>query len=189
MSHKKKAKASDPTPPATIKRISVVFGYPWDAKKRPEDDAKYDFIKAIIKKGTAGTETMSGEGGERIAVTVARLRGKHGAPILDDIRSRIHAADVLIFDLDEFNPNVLLELGMALAHSSEGKFVFILMKETQRIPSDLSGYLVSYYKETHEYTLVDTQGFHAALRSAVIERAKHHGIYASLRQIFGFCKI
>jgi hypothetical protein len=51
------------------------------------------------------------------------------------------------------------------------------MKETQRIPSDLSGYLITYYKETQEYTLVDPQGFYAALRSAVIERAKRHGVF------------
>jgi hypothetical protein len=171
------AMTSARTAPATKARISIMFGYPWDAKKRAVNDAKYDFLKEIIKKGTAGTETMSGEGGERIAITVARLRGKHGAPILDDIRSRIHAADVLLFDLDEGNPNVLIELGMALANHSDGKFVFILMKETQRIPSDLSGYLITYYKETQEYTLVDPQGFYAALRSAVIERAKRHGVF------------
>jgi hypothetical protein len=172
-----KAKDEAAMTSATKAKISVLFGYPWDSKNRPANDVKYNFLHGIIKKGTAGMEKMIGEGGERVTVTNSRLRGKHGAPILDDIRSRIHAADVLIFDLDECNPNVLLELGVALANPLEGKFVFILMKERQRIPSDLSGYLISYYKVTHEYTLVDPLGFYAALRSAVIERAKRHGIF------------
>jgi hypothetical protein len=151
-------------------KLFIRFGYQW-AKVPLSEDPKYKFLKQITGSGVKSIGGMVGENGERVEAVCTRLRGRHGALILDDIRSRIRSADVLLFDLNDENANVMLELGIALAKPEDGQFIFILMKEGAPIPSDLSGYLISFYKETEDYVLVDPHGFHAALRSALIQRA------------------
>ena len=94
--------------------------------------------------------------------------------ILNSVRQRIRDADVLIMDIgnsqnDGFNPNVLIEVGMALGFSHHlDQALFILKPQGQILPSDLHGFLVTDYSfEGSEFRLVDSQGFHAALRSTV----------------------
>jgi hypothetical protein len=156
-------------------RLSIRYGYPWE-NNSPCEDAKYFFLKHIAESGAAAIESMIGPNNERVEVVCSRLRGQHGCLILSNIRTRIQSADVLLLDLDGYNANVMLELGMALSNSENGQFIFLLLKEGQSIPSDLSGYLISFYQETEDYALVDANGFHAALRSALVKRAQFKGI-------------
>ena len=142
-------------------------------------DPKYLFLKSLADTGTQAVNGMTWANGEPVKAYSSRLRVLHGALIIDDIRSRIRTSDVLLFDLDQENPNVMLELGIALANSEDGKRIFVRMKQGQNIPSDLNGYLISFYEESDEYKLMDPKGFYAALRSAVIQRAQIKG--ASLK--------
>jgi hypothetical protein len=156
--------------------LIIRYGYCWARLQAPERDPKYVFLKGIADSGASAIAGMVAEKGEKVKVDQSRLRVRHGAAVLDNIRLRIRSADVLFFDLDGENPNVMLELGIALANPEEGRFIFLLQKEGQKIPSDLNGYLISFYQESDEYKLVDPRGFYAALRSALIERAKRKGI-------------
>jgi hypothetical protein len=164
-----------------MKHLNLHFAYAWEAGQ-PDDDPKYRFLRGIAE--VAATTVMKMRGPERgsIGVNYSRLRARHGALLLDEIRRRIQAADVLLFDLEHRNPNVMFELGLALANPASGPTVFILMPGEDSPPSDLAGYLFSKYHVTEDYHLVDPSGFHAALRSALIDRARRKGVDLSWRE-------
>jgi hypothetical protein len=81
-----------------------------------------------------------------------RLRATAGSFLLDGIAKRIANSDAIIFDITSYNPNVMLELGIALHSARElnGANVFIICKgeslQVAKIPSDLQGYFVSLYE-------------------------------------------
>jgi hypothetical protein len=156
--------------------LEIRFGYAW-SKKKLKDDPKYVFLKSLADKTAKAVEAMAARDGDNVVVNLSRLRARHGVEILSELRKRIYSADVLLFDLDGENANVTLELGMALAFakSEDNAALFILVKQGQIVPSDLSGFLVTYYDETEDYSLTDPSGFTAALRSELIQRARSKG--------------
>ena len=113
-----------------------------------------------------------------IKIGVARLRARHGGQILPVIRERIRDADALLFDLGDNNPNVYLELGMALALQGDARNVFVLRLKDQDIAtaSDLAGFLFTEYRQKPTYSLVDARGFRAALKAALLWRLRQKGI-------------
>ena len=164
-----------------MKHLNLHFAYAWEAGQ-PDDDPKYRFLRGIAEVAATTVMKMRGPEGGSIGVNYSRLRARHGALLLDEIRRRIQAADVLLFDLEGRNANVMFELGLALADPTSGPTVFILMPERDTAPSDLAGYLFSKYHVTEDYHLVDPSGFHAALRSALIDRARRKGVDLSWRE-------
>ncbi len=127
---------------------------------------------------------------------VARLRGTHGRMLLDNLRCRISDADILVMDIGSsdgksYNPNVLLETGMAIARQDGAhQDLFILKPYGLEAPSDLKGFLFTDYEVIDDgcaIKLIDVQGFQAALRSAVLRKARERnmigprkGCYAGL---------
>lgn len=160
--------------------LNLHYAYAWE-KILPVEDPKYLFLRGIATGAASAVMKMRSPQGASIGVNSSRLRARHGALLLDQIRRRIREADVLLFDLEGRNANVMFELGLALADPLSGPGVFILLPEGESPPSDLSGYLFSKYRVTEDYSLVDPSGFHAALRSALIDRARQKGVDLSWR--------
>jgi len=106
--------------------------------------------------------------------------------LLDNLRGRIEAADILIMDIgsadgQSFNPNVLLETGMAVAYCSATlRKPFILKPASLLEPSDLKGFLFTDYELADRgpgvIRLLDDAGFQAALRSTIISIAFERGM-------------
>ena len=71
--------------------------------------------------------------------------------MLDSILKRIKNSQVIIFDITEKNPNVMLELGYALATANSTEFlsIYLICKKGEPlpmdIPTDLHGYFISEY--------------------------------------------
>lgn len=153
--------------------LDIRFGYQW-SQGLPQYDTKYCFLRDISKPSAEACQKRFGR--ELLSIRLSRLRARHGIEVLPEIRRRIQTADVLLFDLDRLNPNVLIELGIALSTPNSGPAVFILLEEGQDIPSDLKGYLVTYYRKSKDYSLVDSAGFRSALNSELLLRARAKGI-------------
>jgi hypothetical protein len=153
--------------------LDLRFGYSWSSGL-PQHDPKYCFLRDIAKPSAEACQKRFGR--DLLSVRLSRLRARHGIEVLPEIRRRIQNADVLLFDLDRWNPNVLIELGIALSAPNLGAAVFILLEEGQDIPSDLNGYLVTYYRKSKNYSLVDPAGFRSALYSELLQRARAKGI-------------
>lgn len=122
-------------------------------------------------------------GNAPLKISVGRLRGRHGASLLGGILRKIESADVLFFDISGNNPNVLFELGYALAiKGADSGRVYVFCDESKTPCSDLKGFMLTYYqsvkselKKTKNNSpvlkLEDPRGFLAALRGTLIQIA------------------
>ncbi len=112
-------------------RIRIVYGYDW--KSRSDNVALiYDEVMEVV------TEVHKKH---HFDITFDSLGGKDGS-IFCDICRQIQSADIAMFDVSTHNPNVILELGIAIG---TGRYIFILRSRHHKRPptslSDLSGIL------------------------------------------------
>lgn len=81
-----------------------------------------------------------------------RLRATAGSYLLDGIRNRIINSNAIIFDITNYNPNVMFELGIAIetSRNTNGAKVYIICEgenfDHEKVPSDLQGYFITFYE-------------------------------------------
>lgn len=161
-------------------KLRIRFAYPWSKDASALDDLRYQFLRqAVISSGGKALKETKTE--------IARLRTTHAENVCSGIFNRIEHTDILLVDLTQRNPNVMLELGyfMALKRRANGGALepkrFFLFCETsyafQTIeqpppPSDLAGLLITYYRnyaaptaERPCYKILDQRGFSAKIQA------------------------
>jgi hypothetical protein len=113
----------------------------------------------------------------KIKIQYNRLRASAGGFIFDTISNRIRKADAIIFDITECNPNVMLELGIALEvnRNSEASKIFLIHEGDDfskiKIPSDLQGFYLSLYTfQNGKVILKDAQSIVMRLTSEIMEK-------------------
>jgi hypothetical protein len=87
-------------------------------------------------------------------INYRRLRASAGRNMLDSIIKRIETAQVIVIDITENNPNIFLELGIAMSISRKNEYpsVYLIKELTpsesimKGLPSDLQGYFISGYE-------------------------------------------
>ena len=85
--------------------------------------------------------------------------------LLSTLRDRIERADILVMDLAGGNPNVLLEVGMAVAMQKVQSDALIILKpKNEPWPSNLQGIVSCNYDKSLRRGL-DQAGFRAAIRT------------------------
>jgi hypothetical protein len=105
--------------------IQILVSHEWDADDNGivaiYKDKKWKRLRGLIKKVTDDvTKRSENRSGERkLDIQIKRLRGQHGQFILKALLDRIEQGDILIVDIGggrhgRYNPNVLIELGIAL---------------------------------------------------------------------------
>ena len=189
-------KASEDRTASPPSRIRIAVGYQWvkgadERSMPPRSDLRWQSIKSKVKNVTKWVETFTSNRGApqcKLDISIERLRGSHGQMLLENLRGRIEAADVLVMDIGSsdgrsFNPNVLLETGMAIALNAGGKqWPFILRPAGLKLsPSDLAGFLFTEYEPIDgggngAIGLLDDSGFQASLRSVLISIAQERGM-------------
>jgi predicted nucleotide-binding protein len=93
--------------------------------------------------------------------------------LLSTLRDRIERADLLVMDLAGGNPNVLLEVGMAVAmRKAESGALIVLKPKNEKWPSNLQGIVYCDYDKSLRRGLEDQAGFRAALRTQILKVAK-----------------
>jgi len=129
--------------------FKIYGAYPWDIGKSNSLKALSELQRRIARRilihNLEGCKV-------KLNITYSRLRSTSGTFVFNSIRQRISTADVVIFDITQFNPNVMIELGMALemqlAQESVAK-VFLILEaksfEPTLLPSDLAGYFLTNY--------------------------------------------
>jgi hypothetical protein len=172
-------------------RIQITVGCPWepdgqDGTTPPAQDRRWQAIRDVLSSVASEVQTRIKRRTWRksdFTISINRLRGMHGRPLLGELRRRVQSAHVLVMDIgslrpeERLNPNVLLELGMALsAHYEDSGRVFVLMPTGLDEPSDLRGLLMCRYDvQDGRMKLRDRQGFSAAVRSAIFDAAYEAG--------------
>ena len=118
--------------------IQILVSHEWDADDNGivsiYQDKIWKRLRKLIKKVTDDVKKRSENrpGDRKIDIQIKRLRGQHGQFILKALLDRIEQGDILIVDIGgerhgEYNPNVLIELGIALGMGKlDSENLFIL---------------------------------------------------------------
>jgi predicted nucleotide-binding protein len=100
--------------------------------------------------------------------------------LLSTLRDRIGRADALVMDLAGHNPNVLIEVGIAVAmRKGESGALIILKPKNELWPSNLQGIVYCNYDKSLRRGLEDQAGFRAALRTRILTVARERQMIAS----------
>jgi hypothetical protein len=154
--------------------ISAAYHWP-DTRKKEKTNHSEIAIKHIAKM-----ITNRFNGKERypaINISYKRLRASAGKTMLESIIKRIETSNVIIFDISENNPNVYLELGIAIALTKNNYNISVyLIKEKKDkssllkdLPSDLQGYFISEYivNSKSEVSFQDNNSLRMSIESDV----------------------
>lgn len=147
------------------KAFKIVAGYQWEIDCQGKEKSTNLFAKKALRKIVETIENHITQRNLDVNLDYARLRGGAGRNILSSVTKRINESNVAIFDISLPNPNVFLELGMAIARAErDPDFSVYLIRNannnycsevldkckeeywTLTIPSDLQGYYVSLFK-------------------------------------------
>jgi hypothetical protein len=175
--------------------IQILVSHEWekncDEIVPVRQDKRWIGIRDLIKKVTNDVEKrLKDRPGEKtLEIQIKRLRGQHGQFILNALIDRIDQGDILIVDIGgerygSYNPNVLIELGIALGMGKlHSENLFILKPVGLNWPSDLQGILYTEYElEKNTLKLKDSIGFHAALRGCLINTARQKNMIGSSKK-------
>jgi len=135
-----------------MENIFKIYGaYEWHLKSQ---GAKNEYspiaIKSLIRQ--LENRVVKNLKDDSIKIKYNRLRATAGSYLLDGIIDRLNNCDALIFDITNYNPNVMFELGIAIIASRQlnSRKVFIICQgkdfNTAILPSDLQGYFISFYE-------------------------------------------
>jgi hypothetical protein len=150
-------------------QFTISGGYQWSS-----NEAKI----AIQKVGNDVIKRFNGENGKilKYNINYRRLRSSAGRSLLDSIIVKIKNSQVIIFDITDKNPNVMLELGYALALSIDNDYlsIYLIAKKGEplphNIPTDLHGYFISEYTiEKGEVKFTDNGSLRMSIESDVKE--------------------
>lgn len=89
---------------------------------------------------------------------------KHAGNALDDILSRMQKAEILIYDVTDFTPNVMWELGVGLTIKDAGRVIVIREKSDTSLPFNIYSHRVHQYDPHSEESLIE---LHKTLREAM----------------------
>lgn len=119
---------------AKVNEISVVFGYQFESKHYDTDLLKQN-VQSMFQK--AVEEYKKQPGAFNISLAFKPLAAGYGEHLFNEIARDIIPADIAVFDASDLNPNVMLEMGVALTW---GVRVLPIRREgTPKPPSDISG--------------------------------------------------
>ena len=137
-----------------MKQRIISSGYQWSNSQDLENLSIGSVSEIAVKSLVESVLKDKGIAVIRPFLVYKRLGASAGRLVFDGVYNKILSADILIFDISEGNPNVFIELGIALALQREnGKTRIFLIgrksKDISRIekllPSDLQGAFVSEY--------------------------------------------
>jgi hypothetical protein len=146
-----------------INTLKVVFGYQFKSSNYNSENLRINIKKQFEE---IVTTYNSQSGVVKIDLNFKPLAAGYGEHLFNQIARDIISADIAVFDTSDLNPNVMLEMGVALTW---GKRVLPIKSEScPRPPSDISGQTYADYKN-------DGQLFQSEIHKeemlAMVERA------------------
>ncbi len=116
--------------------------------------------------------------GNQVKLRFKKLAGNLGEHVFSSVARSIVGADIAIFDASDCNPNVMIELGVALTHGVT--VVPLRAKKCKKLPSDISGLMWLRYENSFSTVLTDNplSKFKTLVRSALKRKAQMAAHYA-----------
>jgi hypothetical protein len=180
--------------------ISIAYGWKEHGTRDDGLNEHWKFLKQYIKNTAEQLIKASKkriDSPNSLQIRISRLRARHGTGVLKSIKKRIKKSDILIFDISGNNPNVLFELGYAMAvKGSHSENIFVLSSNSKD-PSDLALIMRTEYslvkpassstnkksrlkKQTGIFaTFKDERGFRSALMDSLKDIAKERSMWGA----------
>lgn len=168
--------------------ISIRVGYDWGSEEPSAiANLRWRFIRDLISGAIVELNKRQQKLKKSLLnVRLARMRAIHGGEVLGTFIKRCKDSDILVFDISTENPNVMLELGLAIATKDNCPCIYVFHEQEgedfdiTKIPSDLRGYFITSYRKTdskscESYKLVDLRGFKSSLMARIREVARDKG--------------
>jgi len=144
---------NSPKSPSGRRIFQVSVGYAWDpaCRGRARPDRRWNRLRDELRRFADQAEKRASvvADGKLRGVRIDRLRATSGNTVWQSIKSRIEAADLLVLDITprrgkSTQPNLLLELGCALAVKPADKIIIVSSRAEghKLLPSDLQGFFV-----------------------------------------------
>ena len=114
--------------------IMVVLGYQFESEHRNSVLLKQN-VEAMFQRAVERFNAMPTA--ISTTLTFRALEAGYGEHLFNEIARDIIAADIAVFETSDLNPNVMLELGVALTWGV--RVLPIKRAGTQKPPSDISG--------------------------------------------------
>jgi len=128
--------------------LSVVFGYQFKSTfyevTKLRENVENTFKLAV-------DEYNSLKNAVPVVLDFRSLAAGYGEHLFNEICRDIISADIAVFDTSELNPNVMLEMGVALTWGI--RVLPIKMKDCPKPPSDISGHTWADYEDSAQVFL------------------------------------
>ncbi len=128
-------------------RLVVVFGHQWESQHFDTDSIRSNLGKTF----EVALESVKKKiGRPDIELAYEALAGGYGGHVFNEIARNIISADIAVFDASDSNPNVMIELGVALTWGVTMIPIRAEGSEKNRYPSDISGHTYLKYRKNGE---------------------------------------
>lgn len=145
------------------KILSVVFGYQFKSDRYDTARLKEN-VENSFKSAVDGYNSL--KNAIPVILEFRPLAAGYGEHLFNEICRDIISADIAVFDTSDLNPNVMLEMGVALTWGI--RVLPIKMKDCPKPPSDISGQTWADYEDSG-HTFVDPDHSEKMLR--MVERS------------------
>ncbi len=126
-------------------KVNIIFGCAFQSPNYDTDKLKEN-VESTFKKAL---EIYNGRPGTlRIDLGFSSLSAGYGEHLFNEIARDIISADIAVFDTSDLNPNVMLEMGVALTWGI--RVLPIKNDKCPKPPSDISGQTWADYKDSGE---------------------------------------
>ena len=122
-----------------------------------------------MKSGVFQTRSYNGDPKSvKVTLSFFPLAAGYGEHLFNEIARDIISADIAVFDVSDLNPNVMIELGVALTWGV--RCLLVKNEKCPEPPADISGQTWADYKDgTSGRDFIDTEHGRKMLR--MVERA------------------
>jgi len=144
-------------------RLYVVFGFQFASSKYQTDLLKGN-VEAMFRKAVENYNRRPGA--IACELDFRALAAGYGEHLFNEIARDIISADIAVFDTSDLNPNVMLEMGVALTWGV--RVIPVKERSSAKPPSDISGQTWADYEDSAQL-FVDPEHDDKLLR--VVDRA------------------
>ena len=123
--------------------LIVVFGYQWKSDSYDTDKLR-ESVREMFEASLVRVLSKGRIGG--VALQFRPLQAGYGTHVFNTIARDIIGADVAVFDTSDLNPNVMIEVGVALTWGT--RVLPIRDEPTGPPPSDISGQTWTVYRRS-----------------------------------------
>lgn len=131
--------------------LNVVLGLQWESNYYITNDLAQN-VEGHFEHGLKAFNDRTGS--DRACLRFEKLSAGYGQHLFNRIARDIIGSDIAVFEISDQNPNVMIEIGVALTW---GVQVFLLREMTSKKnpPSNVSGQTWVWYKESAKQLLDD----------------------------------